>query len=266
MDSLINESAQPKKFLNFTDWNPEKYLPELAPWSLEQRGIVYSPSVVVNALRKAYELLVNYPGPNQEFRRQYAQPWLGWWIDELEGYDDPDFPFMKTYNIVHFDNIAHELERRDIFYYSENHMPFPAVWFVAELAGHEGSRFAAEFVMRQKIISPIIVFEQEEYLKGKERGKFFLPLALRLSMYSHFFRKRGNRVLLSINPYSMMPDKKINELYDYIFTKLHAFICLPNKDDPLDAYEGKIQRSVFLPRQLEIPHLDVPSTTERVRV
>jgi hypothetical protein len=257
------ETAGPL-FLTTDSWNSSEILPPLSLHEIIYYGYVYTPSTIRIALIEALNCLNTFPGPNLEFRRQHSEGWLGWWIEELSHYDQPDYYLMKTYNILDFDSIHENLIEKRIDDFRGRRIP--TIWFVAGLEGHEGSRFAIEHVLRSNKIAPYIIFENETYMKGKERKNFFLPLELRLSMYSHYFRKRDNRVILSTNWYSSMPNKQQSEMYEYLFNQLHGYICLANADDPQDVLHSKMQRSQFFPTELLIPHLDVPSTTERVRI
>lgn len=270
-DSSHHESALNKEspFLSREDWRSDIFLPPIDINVMLAEGFVYSPNTVINALERANYCLTTFPGPHLEERKMYAEKWLGWWIEELkEDYSNsfPGFPFVKTFNVLNFGSLSDELEKRTLKDYIDGNSLIPAVWFVAGLEGHEGHRYAIDAILRLNHILPIIVFEQEVYMKGKKRDKFFLPEELRLSMYSHYFRKRGNKVILTLNPYSSAPVKQMNEIYEWIFNKLHALVCLPNKNDPDGTFQGKLERSVFFPIEWAIPFLDVPSTTERVRV
>ncbi len=266
-DSLHKESAQQFEYLNYSHWLSHSELPYFDFQVAFEQSIVYSPGVIIEALKVAKDCLDNYPGENIEQRRATSEGWLGWWIEELARCTDNGFAFMKTYNVNEFNKLGEEFLKSNQLVDFLNGKPIPAVWFVAGLEGHEGHRYALDSILSKKRIIPVIVIEREEYLLRKDRKYPFLPLELRVSMYSHYLRRRGNRGIILCNPYStFVSDQYLDDIYIDLMERLHAIVCLPNANDPEGTFNGKIKRSVFLNSDWVIPYLDVPSTTQRVRI
>ncbi len=282
----VEQLPAPKKYFTHEDWISPKLLPPLSYEDLLS-GIVYSPSTVIHALCVARDFLSNTPGCNREFRREHSESWLGPWIDELSTYDSPNYPFMKTFNVIDpirlsdilymsgqkEDGVAVRVLKDHLErivgrgYLREQHIG--ALWFVAGLEGNECHRGAMDFVLENCVKHnwlPIIMFEDPTFIARKDRLDEFLPLPLRMSMWSHYCRKRQNKALITINPESCVPKKFLDEFYESLFRTMHGRLCFSNKYNYDPTFVSKFFRGDFSFTDLQIPHFDGPSTTDRVRI
>ncbi len=280
------EASAPKQFFTVEDWLYPGLLPEL-PYNDLLSGIVYTPSTIVNALKYAQHFLENVPGPNLDFRREHTNNWLGWWIKELSKYCGLNYSYMKTYNVidpVHLSDIFEQSFKRDDligFHFESDHIlsvidngyaneqHIVALWFVAGLEGHEGHRYAIDFVLnscKKKGWLPVIMFEDPEFIQRKERLGEFLPIELRISMMSHYLRMGENKGIITINPERSVPEDSLDEYYRELFKTMKGSICFTNRSDRDGVYSSKFFRGDFSSPDTLIPNLDCPSTTDRVRI
>lgn len=119
-------------------------------------------------LIEANNFLTTEPGPNLIRRRTFSDDWLGWWIRLLDSSKKPG-------QITQFEMVSGITQTRQ--------SP-KGVLFCGGLEGHRGHRWAVMWV--HSFTTPILLFEQDEYLEQKDRGGAFLPLAVRLSMWAYY--------------------------------------------------------------------------------
>ena len=121
--------------------------------------------------------------------------------------------------------------------------------------GHPGHRHAVDW-MAKYVRVKILLLDKDEYLEGKKRGGPFLPLEVRLSMWSHHY---------GVDILSVMSSKQSTssqaEHYGEIFALIGADYCFVTEEDPnADEKRSRGRRASFT----LIPRLDVPSTTDMV--
>lgn len=189
-------------------------------------------------LSQANYYLITEPGPNREQRAAAAHDWLGWWREHLRDGK------KNRASLVPISEVASIIEGGG-----------PAgVLFMGGGEGHSGHRFAVE---RMSLVRPVLLFEQDEYLKAKKREKPFLPLEVRLSMWSYF--KPG--LVISVTPEKAVGVSE-KEHYQAVFDATGADYCFVTEGDPNQ--EEKRARGKQSPITL-IPRVDTPSTTLRVQ-
>lgn len=268
-DSLRkNESALDieNEHLTIEDWQPEIFLPPLTCDEILTEGRIFSPEAMVKGLERAYYCLTHVPGPHLETRKTFADGWINWWIEEFRSYSPTGYPFVINHNIHSFDKLSGLITRTpwEIILASGNRMPY--IWDIAGLEGHEGSREAVDEVLAKDLIQPILVFEQDNFFMHKVRKKPYLPLVLRLSMWSTYIARRGNHALLTVNPYVMNDKENFDVIYEDLSRELGVFGSIANDETDTGLLSSRIVRSLLFSHDFNIYQLDTPSTTERVRV
>lgn len=208
-----------------------------------EKNQVIDPVTLRSCLQEAFIYLTTEPGPNLERRKQLAPTWLGWWIRHLKNK-------TETSNVA---TIA-SLETIPVILGKDLQKP-SGVLFVGGGEGHGGHRWAVNWMMR--FVKPVLLFEQENYFKDKERGEQFLPLEVRLSMWSYY----ESNMIISVLP---QRDEEISltDHYQPIFDKTGADYCFAAEGDP---YGGEKRSRGKQARFTLIPYLPVPSTTDRVQ-
>lgn len=228
---------------------------------VEERKVI-NPNLLKQILIEANQWLTTEPGPHLEDRQEGAKEWLEWWISYLEKFCDANKlttgeKLIPSKKLLPLEDMSQEMS-------FERAMGETAgVLFMGGGEGHEGHRFAVSY-MKQCVGKVVLLFEQEEYIQQKERGGSFLPLKVRLSMWSYFEKT---------DYISVIPQREENENlsfhYQNIFTQTNANYCFATEGDPY--LLEKINRGEYAPF-LVIPALTnrvtrtiVPRTTERVQ-
>lgn len=192
-------------------------------------------------LGQAERFVTTEPGPNLQVRRDSAPDWLGWWnmfleFAETEKNKRAILAPLNRVNLAVEDNSA-------------------GVLFVGGAEGHGGHRMAVDWV--SSYVKPILLFEQDGYLKVKEREKPFLPLGVRFSMWSYY----NPDLVISVIPKKEqgMSDK---EHYQEVFNKTGAEYCFATEGDPNQGEKRRRGKQAYFTL---VPYLDVPSTSLRVK-
>lgn len=196
---------------------------------------------LIDFLTRANNFLTQELGPNLERRRRLAPDWLGFWILDLK-YSRKD---QRPALLLPLDRI-----RR----YQDPDFP-TGVLFAGALEGHQGHREAVNWMLR--FVRPIILFEQDDYVATKERKAPFLPLEVRLSMWSYYHPN----LILSVMP-KREPGVPENEHYQSIFETIGADYCFATEDDSHVEEKRKRGKSAYFTL---IPYVDTESTTLRVQ-
>lgn len=208
-----------------------------------QAGRILSPGTLSLELQDAYRHLISEPGPHLSQRRETAEKWLPWWINYLHSLPSPVAPLVPSPKIMALDSVIADGDA--------------GILFVAGAEGHEGHRFASHW-MKRHVKKTIWLFEEDAYLQQKERGGSFLPLEVRLSMWSH----HPDIDTVSVTPLAdrqEFPD--LSTFYRYIFDRTGAGYCFATEDDPnLESKRLRGKPAWFT----RIPSLPVPGTTQRV--
>jgi hypothetical protein len=192
-------------------------------------------------LIRANEFLTTEPGPHLAQRREHSTDWLTWWIE-----------YIKVARIDRRAALLLPINR--IRRYVDPDTP-SGVLFAGGLEGHSGHLWAVNWML--SFTKPILLFEQDEYLAGKDRQTPFLPLAVRISMWSHYKPDLIISVLPQRNP--ALPE---SDHYKTLFDATGADYCFVTEGDPNQ--EEKRARGKDANFTL-IPNLFTPRTTERVQ-
>lgn len=198
-------------------------------------------SELTNFLSSAYLYLATEPGPHLDQRRELSYDWLGWWVRHLNSLSDETKP-------------SELLPLNEISKYRDEETE-TGVLFAGGMEGHKGHRNAVDWM--SSFVKPVILFEQDEYLTQKDRNAPFLPLGVRLSMWSYY----SPDLTLSVLP-EKNPEVEEGSHYQQIFDMTGADYCFATERDPNQAEKrGRGKEAHFT----LIPFLDTPSTTQRVK-
>ena len=192
-------------------------------------------------LSQANDFLTQEPGPNLERRRELSREWLGQWILTLKYSRKDQRPALL---------LPLEYVRR----YAEAEVP-AGVLFAGGLEGHRGHCQAVDWMF--SFVRPIILFEQDTYLTSKKRKAPFLPLGVRLSMWSYY----NPSLIISVIPEKDPKDPE-NQHYRAIFNSTQADYCFATEGDPNQEEKrarGKPARFTL------IPFIETETTTLRVQ-
>ena len=208
------------------------------------------PVTLKTFLEKANNLLVTTPGPNLIERQLLAPEWLGWWIDYLK---DAGKLIKQKGTITNIDNIKKITAKT---------RP-TGVLFAGGFEGHPGHRGSVKYMEGDCHVRPIILLEQDSYIAGKDRKGPFLPLEVRLSMWSYY----SKNIVVSVLPEPPKPlepneEDSLNIHYQKIFDQTGADYCFADGKDRL--VETKTSRGAIA-NFTHIPHIEYVSTTERVQ-
>ncbi len=243
---LLNKMNDGPEYLHF---NPKIDIPNYN--DLVENSQVISPKFLIPLLKESYEELTQTPGPNLTLRQLWAPDWLGWWIDFLGS-----LPSQNT-ETVHSDKLKPNLatiKGAVEKYHLEGKSS--GLLLMGGGEGTEAHRHAQDWVAKHVDI-PILLIEHPEYVRQKQRGGRFLPLAIGLSMWAHHPRT-GLISLVPRNEFDLPP----NHFYQIVHNQTGARHHFASADDPNRL--AKINRG-----QIEdfctIPTLDVPHTTERTK-
>ena len=190
----------------------------------------------------AKRFLILEPGPNLETRQKEAENWLGWWVRYLSS-GQISKGILKPASLVPFKDVA-KIVSRDT----------AGVLFVAGLEGHRGHRWAVEWMLGF-VNRPVILFEQDEFFAEKARKGPFLPLEVRLSMWSYY----NPNLIISVSPLRN-PSVPESDHYQNLFTKTSADFCFAEAKDPNQAEKRARGKSEWF---TQIPTRPILRTTRR---
>lgn len=207
--------------------------------SLLKREFPIEQEILRQSLKGANNFLTSEPGPNLTKRRGFSDDWLGWWIRLL---DSP----KKPGQITQFEMIPGVAKNRK----------WPTgVLFCGGLEGHRGHRWAVTWA--HSFVTPVLLFEQEEYLGEKARGGAFLPLSVRLSMWAYY----SQDLIISVLP-TRRNGESDETFYKRIFDQTGADYCFATEGDPYQEQKrgrGKAENFTL------IPMTPTPHTTDMVQ-
>lgn len=215
-------------------------------WTLEKlfkNEVSIDLPTLILVLHEANTFLTETAGPNQERRRELAPSWLGWWISSLSSADQVKIAPGK---IMTLDKLGEHVVQRSTEEFG--------VLFMGGGEGTRGHRYAVDWVGNYR--NPILLFEQDGYLEKKARGGSFLPLTVRLSLWSYY----NSNILLSAMP-EITEGVDENKHYQQMFDRTHADYCFATSSDP--NVIAKTQRGKYMGFNV-IPDFDSASTTESV--
>jgi len=192
-------------------------------------------------LIRANHFLTTEPGPHLTQRREYSTDWLKWWVAYIKVAGTDKRPALL-------------LPVNRIRSYVDPDTP-SGVLFAGGLEGHPGHLWAVKWMLF--FVKPVLLFEQDEYLAGKDRQAPFLPLEVRLSMWSHY----SPDLTISVVP-QRNPAVTESGHYKSLFDATGADYCFVTDGDPFA--EQKMARGKPASFTL-IPNLLTPRTTERVQ-
>jgi len=192
-------------------------------------------------LTRANQFLTTEPGPHLTQRREYSTDWLKWWVE-----------YIKVAGIDRRPALLLPINRIRRYIDPDTRS---GVLFAGGLEGHRGHLWAVNWML--SFVKPILLFEQDEYLAGKDRQAPFLPLAVRISMWSRYSPDLTISVLPQRNPAVTE-----SEHYKALFDATGADYCFVTEGDPHQ--EEKRARGKDANFTL-IPNLFTPRTTERVQ-
>jgi len=224
-------------------------------------GKPFNAAILREYLLDSYLHLITEPGPNLDKRRELelSDSWLWFWVDYLEAFEHhQDFNHA---HLVSFEKLAEaikiEKENATVIKVPEDGGGASSgVLFVGGLEGHEGHRLAVDWMLRHVNV-PVVLFEQDEYFNIKERKKPFLPLQVRLSMWSYYNRN----LFMSVLP---LKEEGVSERrhYQNLFDRIDADFCFATSGDPHEEEKrGRGKEAYFT----LIPYRNVPRTTLRVQ-
>jgi len=168
---------------------------------------------------------------------------------------------MKSFNIID------PIKLSEMMANSKNHIP--AIWFVAGLEGNIAHRNSMDYVLRisrENRWLPIIMFEDPGYISRKDRKEEFLPLSLRMSMWSLYCMKRGNIGIITLNPQRVVPVRFVDDFYESLFKSIGGRVCFSNSFDTPSVHLSRFFRGDYFDDRMLIPYTDTLSTTDLVRV
>jgi glycerol-3-phosphate cytidylyltransferase-like family protein len=229
---------------NFRPELSEKQMPSLD--HILTTGEPVAKNELIKFLVAANSYLINTPGPNQERRQKLSNSWLKHWINLLINMDDAIHGRIVTIDNLH-----------KIVSQNQSEGESTSVLFAGGFEGHIGHVSCLNHML-ECINHPIVLLERDEYVGNKERRHPFLPLEVRLSMTAYY----SNRLIVSVLP---KPDESIESTnhYNEIFQVIGAEYCFAESGDPL----ATLKRSRGKDAEFTlIPHVDTPSTTERVKL
>ncbi|MBI2066000.1 hypothetical protein HYT60_00640 [Candidatus Woesebacteria bacterium] len=192
-------------------------------------------------LIRANEFLTTEPGPHLAQRREYSTDWLKWWIEYIKVAGTDRRPAL----LLPINRIRRSVDPGNP----------SGVLFAGGLEGHRGHRWAVDRML--SFVKPILLFEQDEYLAGKERQASFLPLEVRLSMWSHY----RPDLMISVLP-QRNPAVTESEHYKALFEATGADYCFATDGDQFA--EQKMARGKPASFTL-IPYINTEPTTFRVQ-
>lgn len=248
--------APETRYFTQNDWTSE-HLPDVTWERMLDEHIVLSPSVLINVLGDAAKFLSTADGPHLLQRKEFVPSWFNFWHELLlpqaqiaEGLTN--YPFVGHLGVRTVGRVADYVKKRS----GESG--------VQNMGGGEGTEghLASYTYMRKVLGEPSTVvwaFEQDSYFaRHKERRLPFLPLPVRLSM----------AVCLGVDVVTVYPEAPdspdanvLNNHYLRLFRMLGVGYSFADELDPY--VDTKSQRG-RTDRPTIIPHLDVPSTRERV--
>lgn len=194
-------------------------------------------------LIRANQFLTTEPGPHLAQRREYSTDWLKWWTE-----------YLKVASVAVGRRPALLLPLNRIRSYVDPDTP-SGVLFAGGMEGHPGHRWAVNRML--SFVKPVLLFEQDQYLAAKDRQAPFLPLEVRISMWSHY----KPELIISIIP-QRNPDISETDHYQAVFDATGADYSFVTEGDPNQ--EEKRARGKKANFTL-IPNLFTPPTTERVQ-
>jgi len=215
-------------------------------------------------LQTANDVIFDTPGPHQNQRQKLVGGWLWYWQElvksvEIQSYHPNSFyqrlPNKKAQlsRAVPFELLKTEIDRFSWI---------TGVLFVAGAEGHEGHRFAVEYMSQQAQVSPILIFEPDNNFQAlnKARGLPLIPLPYRLAMWSYFsdiFRM----TVCPTYPDDLVLPGGLDSFYQKVFNDTGALRCFAHQLDP--HRETKIRRGEYQPTNI-IPDYPAEPTTSRV--
>lgn len=186
-------------------------------------------------LISANEFLTTEPGPHLNERREYSRDWLRWWTDYIKALKFDQRPALLL-PIGHIRRYNDQDKRTGVL-------------FAGGMEGHRGHRNAVDTML--SFVKPILLFEQDEYLASKERKAPFLPLNVRLSMWSLYSPDLIISVLSKRDPGVSEKDH-----YQAIFDLTGADYCFATEGDPNQEEKrtrGKPARFTLIPFTPTVP-------------
>jgi hypothetical protein len=212
-------------------------------------------------LLDSYLHLITEPGPNLDLRieLELSENWLTYWVDYLKAFEHHQD--LNHAHIVPFEKLSEvikvEKENAKVIKVPEDGGGASSgVLFVGGLEGHEGHRLAVDWMLRHVNV-PVVLFEQDEYFSVKERKRPYLPLEVRLSMWSYYNRN----LFMSVLP---LKEEGVSdrEHYQNLFDRVYADFCFATSGDPHEEEKrGRGKEAYFT----LIPYRNVPRTTLRVQ-
>ncbi len=162
-------------------------------------------------LTSANEFLTREPGPHLAERREYSIDWLRWWSEFIKAQRTDQRPGL----LLPIEHIR-RYKDPDII---------TGVLFAGGMEGHRGHRHAVNWML--SFVRPVLLLEQDEYLASKERKAPFLPLNIRLSMWSFY----SPDLIISVLP-KRNPEVSEKDHYQTIFDATGAEYCFATEGDP----------------------------------
>ena len=166
---------------------------------------------LLDFLTGAKEFLISEPGPHLAERQAFSYDWLRWWTAYINNKKADQRPALLL-------PLAHIRRYKDPDIRC-------GVLFAGGMEGHRGHRNAINWML--SFVEPIILLEQDEYLASKERKAPFLPLNVRLSMWSFY----SPHLIISALP-KRNPEVSEKDHYQAIFNATQAEYCFAAEGDP----------------------------------